>query len=1004
VKLNNEQPLISYIIATNKKLEKNCIYPLLTKEIGIKSELIVVHLEPDLELDFTEYSNVITIKNSQKVPLASAYNQGIGRSTGKYICFLSGNEILPKNLHKVLIKELEKNKIDIGIIPNIFLKNHEEDICSIKIKNNYFHKLFQKSLKNIINSVSVTYLSNKVFSREYILETKNFFQPDIPFFQISFIIKAFRKADIIVGLGELNIQHIINNDVTTSENKEQISKYKAVLKDNSIDILSDKNFDIRKGVDFFNLMKDYFSYFTDHNQLTGFYKLTVIVPVYNTEKYLKSCLNSLFTQKLKDIQVIAVNDGSTDDSLNILYEIAVDNSNMHIININTPSGHAGTPRNLALSIANSEYIGFVDSDDWVDTKMFYDLYSKSKTDNLDICSTSGYFRVDDKNNMSEQHINYIARKSKSDYSFLKNKFFSNIWNRIYSTKVIKENGVFFPSLYISEDFCFSAVVHYFSNNTGSVNGSYYYYRYNLPESTTDQRQGEKGLLILENFETEMDYLCIFGFSDEFLTALIQKQTDSFWYTHDRLDNLLKYSFKVKFKELMLPFEKKFDYELFDHNQRGRMKSLFSQDFNSNDIDIAMKGLDLYRLKKGIEFQLKGDYSKSVKYYDLLENDKIKNVNKFAALMLQQSIIEAKICFHNLYDFEKEYVQCKGVLLDYYSNSNKLDYKELYEHQDIVTSSDVLLSIIIPVYNSSKYLDSCLCSVLEQTYSNLEIVIVNDGSTDESVSIIKKYADIDRRIVFIDNAVPSGNPGTPRNQALKIVKGHYVTFVDSDDYVAANYYEKFFNSLQSNKEEVDIVFASGYQDYYNKDKVEKRIYNNSNFDDKLDIFYRYHESFTIWDKIYRTSFLIDNDIYLAETPAAVDVPFVFKCYIAAKKISICDSNYGYFYRRESDSSVTVNKRMKSNCQFEFDVYDQVMDWVSLSPSRTSFSPLVDFKKISSYLYTLNLISDEHKEDFYKKVRSEFLSFDKDLMIELLSRSKQHSKLGRFKKILAVPYME
>lgn len=1002
--MNKEQPLISYIIATNRELEKKCIYSLLTKEVGIKSELIVVHLEPDLGLDSTEYSNVITIKNSQKVPLSSAYNQGIVRSTGRYICFLSGNEILPRSLHEVLTKELEINKIDIGIIPNISLKHHEKDIYNIKIKNNYFHKVFQKSLKSIINSVTVTYLSNKVFSREYILKTKNFFQPDTPFFQIPFILNAFRKAEIIVGLGELNIEHIINSDVTTSENKEQIRKYEAVLKDNSIDILSDKNFDIRSGVDFFNLMKDYFSSFTGHNQFTSFYKLTVIVPVYNTEKYLKSCLNSLFTQKLKDIQVIAINDGSTDDSSNLLYEIAVENSNMHIIDVNTASGHAGTPRNLALSIANSEYIGFVDSDDWVDTEMFYDLYSKSKTDNLDICSTSGYFRVDDKNNIAEQRINYISRERKLDYNFLKNKFFSNIWNRIYSTKVVKKNGVFFPSLYISEDFCFSAVVHYFSNNTGSINGSYYYYRYNLPESTTDQRQGEKGLLILENFETEMDYLSIFGFSDEFLTALIQKQTDSFWYTHDRLDNLLKYFFKVKFKELMLPFEKKFDYELFDHNQRGRMKSLLVQDFNSNDIDIAMKGLNLYRLKKGIELQLKGDYSNSVKHYDLLEDNKIRNVNKFAALMLQQSIIEAKICFHNLYKFEKEYSQCKNILLDYYNNSNKLDYEELYEYQGIVNSSDILLSIIIPVYNSSKYLDNCLCSVLEQTYSNLEIIIVNDGSTDESVSIIKKYTDIDKRIVFINNAVPSGNPGTPRNQALKIAKGHYVTFVDSDDYIAADYYEKFFNSLQSNKEEVDIVFASGYQDYYNKDKVKKRIYNNSNFDDRLDIFYRYHESFTIWDKVYRTSFLRNNDIYLAETPAAVDVPFVFKCYIAAKKISICNSNYGYFYRRESDSSVTVNKRMKSNCQFEFDVYGQVMDWVSLSPSRTSFSPLVDFKKISSYLYTLSLISDEHKEGFYKKVRSEFLSFDKDLMIELLGRSKQHSKLGRFKKILAVPYME
>lgn len=104
-------------------------------------------------------------------------------------------------------------------------------------------------------------------------------------------------------------------------------------------------------------------------------KVSVIVPVYNVEKYLRECLNSLVNQTLKEIEIICINDGSEDSSLEILNEYASKDSRFVIINQEN-SGQS-VARNKGLDVAKGEYIGFVDSDDWVDLNFFENLYSEA---------------------------------------------------------------------------------------------------------------------------------------------------------------------------------------------------------------------------------------------------------------------------------------------------------------------------------------------------------------------------------------------------------------------------------------------------------------------------------------------------------------------------------------------------------------------------------------------------------------------------------------------------
>lgn len=114
---------------------------------------------------------------------------------------------------------------------------------------------------------------------------------------------------------------------------------------------------------------------------------------------------------------------------------------------------------------------------------------------------------------------------------------------------------------------------------------------------------------------------------------------------------------------------------------------------------------------------------------------------------------------------------------------------------------VVVSIIVPVYNAGKYLKKCLDSIINQTYEHIEIILINDGSTDNSLDIINQYLEIDKRIILIDKK----NEGVSksRNLGLSIANGSYVTFVDSDDFIELTMIEKLVFSIEDNKSDFSI---------------------------------------------------------------------------------------------------------------------------------------------------------------------------------------------------------
>lgn len=221
-----------------------------------------------------------------------------------------------------------------------------------------------------------------------------------------------------------------------------------------------------------------------------------------------------------------------------------------------------------------------------------------------------------------------------------------------------------------------------------------------------------------------------------------------------------------------------------------------------------------------------------------------------------------------------------------------------------------LSVIIPLYNTSKYLRKCIESIISQTYKNLEIIIVNDNSPDIDDDIIgQEYQKKDNRIVYIKHDVNRTQAGA-RNSALKIATGKYVTFIDADDFlIDSTAYEQAINSFKS---ETNIVVFSFDIYKINNNKYElKEKFNLFDHYNKVDKFDNKIKSFiyqlALWNKIYILDDIRKNNLYFIENQKIEDLYFwfIYVINVEPNVQFINKSFYGYLSREDSDSNNYFN---------------------------------------------------------------------------------------------------
>ena len=189
------------------------------------------------------------------------------------------------------------------------------------------------------------------------------------------------------------------------------------------------------------------------------YKVSVIIPVYNTEKYLVNCLDSVLNQTLQEIEIILINDGSTDSSLKIM-ESYKQKYEDRIQLFSKENGGQAIARNMAIPLCHGEYIGFVDSDDYIEPDMYEKMYAKAKEVDADYVECD-YVNVKVNDRGEQERIADYGSRVRA-YIDKKDMFIDPMlapWNKIYRTKRLQESGVRFPEGLIYEDtaFCLKAI-------------------------------------------------------------------------------------------------------------------------------------------------------------------------------------------------------------------------------------------------------------------------------------------------------------------------------------------------------------------------------------------------------------------------------------------------------------------------------------------------------------------------------------------------------------------
>ncbi|WP_117168561.1 glycosyltransferase [Paraliobacillus sediminis] len=233
-----------------------------------------------------------------------------------------------------------------------------------------------------------------------------------------------------------------------------------------------------------------------------------------------------------------------------------------------------------------------------------------------------------------------------------------------------------------------------------------------------------------------------------------------------------------------------------------------------------------------------------------------------------------------------------------------------------------ISVIVPIYRVEKFLSKCIESIINQTYFNLEIILVDDGSPDRCFEICEKYASMDNRIVVIRKE--NGGLSDARNAGLKAASGNYISFIDSDDYIYETFYECLLNLIIKN--DADIA-QCGYQ-IVEEDQEFTPIRNEKAIEDivvldKLDILHNlyninYGDTVVVWNKLFKSNLF--NNLFFPKGKVHEDELTTYQILYRANKVAITSKKM-YFYLQRSDSIMGQGFTIKSLDKLEA-YYNQI----------------------------------------------------------------------------------
>lgn len=601
--------------------------------------------------------------------------------------------------------------------------------------------------------------------------------------------------------------------------------------------------------------------------------VSVIIPVYNAESFLPACLDSVLAQSLRAIEVICVDDGSTDRSLAILQEYARKDARLRVLT--QANARQGAARNRALEHANGEYIAFLDSDDAFAPDALKKLYDTARADRLEMLMLS-CVRVAP--NGREYRWSYHDFSKFLPLGF-PHRCFSwrdcspelfwrlpcSCWGTIYARRFLEENQLRFPEKIFFEDrpFFFFALCQ--AQRVGILDEALYRYSDN-PGSTISS----KGKHLADNI-TQGSMILQKMREQAFPPELIREGVSA--HVHDLLKSLglsPEATVAACKKQLIDAFE-----DLFPLRERDALI-----DALITEQDRACTRIILGKATPA---------------------DQV--VIRFAALKYSLLKYFAKGERRDRY-FEKAGMSQKILSLKTLKRSAATEVPQI--------------SVIIPVYNAETHLRECLDSVVAQTLKNIEIICVDDGSTDSTPQILQSYAVRDARIRILNQN--NRFAGVARNHGMQIARGKYLCFLDADDIFDKAMLKKAFRHAEKHAAEIVLwggsTFSESLEDAQYSEGIlnfkllpRRKAFAPKDVADKL-----FQLSWGVpWNKLFLRSFIEYEGLRFSPTRVSNDIFFVFAAMARARRIA-CIKKLLVFYRRPNAGKSLQESFEKSPTDF------------------------------------------------------------------------------------------
>ena len=473
-------------------------------------------------------------------------------------------------------------------------------------------------------------------------------------------------------------------------------------------------------------------------------KISIIVAVYNTEKYIKKCIDSLLTQTYSNIEIIIVEDCSLDNSKKILSNYKK-SKNVKIIYNETNKGLSYS-RNIGLKNATGDYIGYIDSDDYVDPDFYEKLMASIITEDSDlaVCDMKIVYENDGTEFINRACVSSLI----NDINIINNGLSATCCNKLFKRNLIEKYP--FEVGKINEDVAVVLPIVCEANKISYVRDSYYYYvqRNNSIQNTSFN---EKKFDIFHGVELTLERI---------------KKNNNF----EIIKDIIVYNQLITLLLYVITKEK----NLIKRYKILKKYSILIQDFEI--VDNKTFNDEINKIGKKHEI-----------YYKLL----IK------------LIVNKKIFMSNalifLYDILSKILKRKKVIK---KNIDMNDLIEMAKKQSKLNSDNIKVSVVVPNYNYSKFLYQRLYSILSQNYKIYEIIILDDKSSDNSIEIIDEINNSINKYVKIVkeyNNVNSGSAFKQWKKGFEIASGDYVWIAEADDYCSDKMLKKLVEPCKKNND-------------------------------------------------------------------------------------------------------------------------------------------------------------------------------------------------------------